>query len=293
MGGCRIRLGRFPGARCGDARSPGSGYLVTAPGRGPARTAAAAGLRVAYSDDGGGTWTAVQVSASATDYATHGGALFALDYRHIWLCTFESDVWFSADGGLTWTDQEAPAPGSDEQLNYIHFIDEHYGWAVGGYRTTPTGLFIQTTDGGEHWALATAEPQVEMGNAVAVLDGNNVWIGMDDGTLWYSQNWGTTWTQRNLPSALTNRSDVQFVDHYVGFLCGYKAGDGHGVATVMRTIDGGYTWEEYNLADEFDSAVEYMGVNALLICDVNEVHAVTEDIGDGSLVWTLKPAGWT
>lgn len=256
-------------------------------------TAAAAGLRVAYSDDGGANWTAVQVDASATDYATHGGALFALDYRHIWFCTFEADVYFSSDGGVTWTDQNAPTPGSDEQLNYIHFVDQYFGWAVGGYRTTPTGLLIQTTDGGEHWALADSEPQVEMANGVAVLDANNVWVVMDDGTAWYTQNWGATWTQRVLPSTMTNLSDIQFVDHYIGALCGYKAGSGNGVATVMRTIDGGYTWEEYNLATEFDSAVEYMGVNALLFCDVNEIHAVTEDIGVGSLVWTLKPAGWT
>jgi photosystem II stability/assembly factor-like uncharacterized protein len=131
---------------------------------------------------------------------------------------------------------------------------------------------------------------------VAVLDAQNVWMGMDDGTVWYTQNWGTTWTQRTLPSALSLTNgigDIQFVDHYVGALCGWKAGSGNGVAVVMRTIDGGYTWEEYNLPTEFDAAVEYNGVNALLICDVNEIHAVTETFGAGSLVWTLKPAGWT
>jgi len=256
-------------------------------------TTAGAGLRVSYSDDGGATWAADVVVSAGADYAVHGGALFALDYRHIWLCTEFADVYFSNDGGLTWTDQNAPAPAADEQLFYIHFIDAQFGWAVGGFRTTPTGYLIQTTDGGEHWAMATSEPQVELGTCVAVLDAQNVWIGMDDGTLWYTQDWGTTWTQRTLPSTLTNMADVQFIDHYVGALCGWKAGTGNGVATVMRTIDGGYTWEEYNLATEFDAGPEYMGVNALLLCDVNEIHAVTEDIGTSSLVWTLKPAGWS
>jgi photosystem II stability/assembly factor-like uncharacterized protein len=256
-------------------------------------TADAAGLRIAYSDNGGTTWTTVVVDASATDYATHCGSLFALDYRHIWLCTYEADVWFSSDGGLTWTDQNAPAPAASESLNYIHFANESYGWAVGGFRTTPTGLFIQTVDGGEHWALATAEPKVERGNAVAVLDANNVWVGLDDGTLYYTQNWGTTWAQRVLPSVLTNISDVQFLDQYIGFVSGYKAGAGNGVGTIMRTFDGGYTWEEYNLATEFDAAVEFMGVNAMHICHANEVHAVTEDIGTSVLVWVLKPAAWT
>ena len=255
--------------------------------------AGTASAEIAYSDNGGATWTIVAVGASATEYANHSGALFALDYRHIWLCTNEANVWFSSDGGLTWTDQNAPVPAASEGLFYIHFVDANFGWAVGGFRTTPTGLFIQTVDGGEHWALATAEPKVERGNCVAVQDANNVWVGLDDGTVYYTQDWGATWTQRTLPSTLANIADIQFVDHYVGALCGYKTGSGHGVATVMRTFDGGYTWEEYNLATEFDAAVEQMGVNALLICDVNEIHAVTEDIGAGSLVWTLKPTGWT
>lgn len=255
-----------------------------------------ASAEVAYSDDGGATWTTVAVGASGTEFAWHGGALFALDYRHIWFCTNEANVWFSSDGGLTWTDQVAPTPAASEGLNYIHFIDEYFGWAVGGEVTSPTGYFIQTTDGGEHWSMATTEPKIEMGTCVAVQDAQNVWIGLHDGTVHYTQNWGTSWTARTLPSTLETSggvSDLQFVDHYVGALCGHKAGSGNGVATVMRTIDGGYTWEEYNLADEFDTAVEYYGVNALLICDVNEIHAVTEDIGTSALVWTLKPAGWT
>ena len=116
------------------------------------------------------------------------------------------------------------------------------------------------------------------------------------GAVWYTQDWGATWTQRTLPSTLATTvgsADIQFVDHYVGALCGWKAGVGNGTGVVMRTIDGGYTCEEYNTAAEFDAAVEYMGVNALLMCDVNEIHAVTEDIGPVSQVWTLKPAGWT
>jgi len=253
-----------------------------------------ASAEVAYSDDGGATWSAsIAVGASATEFANGGGSLFALDYRHIWFCTNEANVWFSSDGGVTWTDQNAPTPAASEGLFYIHFVDENFGWAVGGFRTTPTGLFIQTTDGGEHWSLSTTEPKVERGNAVAVLDANNVWVALDDGTVYYTRDWGATWNARVLPSTMTNIGDIQFVDHYVGGLCGYKAGAGNGVATVMRTFDGGYTWEEYNLADEFDASVEQYGVNALLFCDVNEIHAVTEDIGAGSLVWTLKPAGWT
>ena len=255
-------------------------------------TAAVAGLRVAYSDDNGGTWTVVQVSASATDYAVHSGALFALDHRNIWLCTFEADVWFSDDAGVTWTDQGAPTPAANEALYYIHFIDENYGWAVGGYRTTPTGLFIQTTDGGDHWALATAEPATEMGVWVAVLDAYHVWVGLDDGTVYYTDDWGTTWTQRTLPVAMTNTGDGMFVDDYCGFICGYRNDGVDDHPIIYRTINGGHDWEYWIYPTAFDSSVTHFGLNAIWVCSYNEAHAVGEQLSGGnSIVWTLDVAG--
>ena len=258
-------------------------------------TAGAAGLRVAYSDDVGATaWTPVVVDVSNTDYAAHSGALFALDHRHIWLCTFEADIYFSSDGGLTWTDQEAPTPGSNEVLNYVHFIDENYGWAVGGYRSTPTGLFLQTTDGGVHWALATVEPKVEMGVWVAVLDAYKVWVGLDDGTVYFSNDWGATaWTRRVLPLTFVNTGDVMFIDHYCGFVCGYYNDGADDHAVIQRTFNGGADWEYFVYPTAFDTTVEYFGLNAIWVCSYNEAHAVGEMLSGGhSIIWTLKPTAW-
>lgn len=247
---------------------------------------------IAYSDDAGATWTAVDVGVTNGEFGNHSGALFALDHRHIWACTNLANVYFSSDGGLTWTDQNAPTPGASEGLYYIHFIDENFGWAVGGFRTTPTGLFIQTTDGGEHWNLATAEPKVEMGNWVNVIDAYRVWVGLDDGTVFFSNDWGATWTERVLPSTLVNTGDGTFISEYEGAICGYKTGAGFGVPVIFRTFNGGYDWEEYNHTSEFDSAIVHYGLNAVIMCSINEIHAVGEACDSLGLVWTLKPAGW-
>jgi len=249
-------------------------------------------MEIGYSDDEGATWTNVNVGSTNGEYAMHSGALFALDHRHIWLCTDQANVYFSDDGGLTWTDQNAPTPGANESLNYVHFIDENFGWAVGGFRTTPTGLFIQTTDGGEHWDLATAEPKVEMGNWVNVIDAYRVWVGLDDGTVYFSNDWGATWTQRTLPSTLVNTGDGTFISEYEGAIVGYKTGAGNGVPVCFRTFNGGHDWEEYNHTSEFTNAVAHYGLNAVLMCSINEIHIVGEDCDGVSLVWTLKPAGW-
>jgi hypothetical protein len=251
-------------------------------------------MDVAYSDDGGATWTEVTVGSTNTEYAMHSGALFALNQRNIWLCTDQGNVYFSSDGGLTWTLQSVPAPAANESLYYVHFVDESFGWAVGGFRTTPTGHFIQTTDGGAHWAMATTEPKVELGIWVSVIDNNRVWVGLDDGTVYYTNNWGTTWTARTLPVTPTNTGDGQFIDEYCGFICGHRTVSGNLFPIVYRTVNGGFDWEYWQHTTSFSTAVEQFGLNALLVCGYNVAHAVGEQLTGGfSIIWTLKPAGET
>lgn len=248
---------------------------------------------IAYSDDDGVSWTLVEYGTTAGEFVNHSGGLFALDFRHIWLVTDLANVFFSSDGGQSWTDQGAPAPAADEGLWYVHFIDENLGWAVGGYRTTPTGHFIETTDGGEHWNLATTEPKIEMGTWVNVLDAQRVWVGLDDGTVYFTNNWGTTWTQRLLPSTLINTGDGTFYDDHIGAVSGYKTGSGHGVPVVFRTFDGGYSWEEYDYPIEWNAAPTHFGINAIIFCHENELIAVGEMVVAGaSLIWHLKPQGF-
>jgi len=255
-------------------------------------TVAATTMSVRYSDDSGTTWTAVDVG-EAGEFCVHSGALFALDSSHIWMCTNLSNIFFSNDAGLTWTDQAAPAPGVDEVLNYIHFVDFDRGWAVGG-NVAASGLFLETTDGGAHWNLADAEPAATAGIWVSVVDNNTVWCGTNAGAVWYSNNWGTTWTQRLLPITPTATGDGRFFGQYAGFIGGTRTVSAEVFPIVYRTMDGGYSWEYYQNATSFSTAVELFGLNAIQVCHENKVVAVGEQlVGGSSLVWTLKPNGST
>ena len=247
-----------------------------------------------YSDDGGATWVGeVEVGSVNDEYAIHSGALFALDNRHIWLCTDGANVYFSSDAGLTWTLQGVPDPAADESLYYVHFVDENYGWAVGGYRSTPTGHFIQTVDGGAHWTLAAAEPKTELGIWVSVIDNSRVWVGLDDGTVYYTNDWGANWTARGMPVTPVNTGDGRFIDEHCGFIGGYQTVGGNHYPIIYRTFDGGYNWEYYRHTTSFSITPTY-GLNAIQVCSYNKVHAVGEQLTGGhSIVWTLKPAGAT
>ena len=249
-----------------------------------------------YSEDGGDTWAGVvDVTGSvAGEYGMHSGALFALDMRHIWLCTSTAAVYFSNDGGLTWTAQSTPDAGGSEALYYVHFKDENYGWAVGGQAAT-SAHFIQTVDGGTHWALADAEPEALEGVWVSVIDNNRVWCGTSSGlNIWYSNDWGATWTERELPTPPVETGDGRFIDEYCAFIGGYRTVGGHHYAAMYRTFDGGYEWECYTHATSFSTTPTYYGINAIQVCGYNKVHAVGEQLTAGhSIVWTLKPAGAT
>lgn len=192
---------------------------------------------VAYSDDDGATWTTVNIGGPAAGHGPiTGRSLFALDQLHIWLATRVGYIYFSEDGGETWTAQEAGVVTVTDYY-FIHFAD-----GFNGIAGAAADVIAVTTDGGQTWAAATATGgggEIFCGWA---LDENRFWVGTDDGTLWFSNDGGTTWTQRTgwTGSATGDIKDLAFVNEYQGFMAYDTAA---AVGKILRTIDGGYTWE--------------------------------------------------
>ena len=155
-----------------------------------------AAFRVAYTDDMGATaWTVVTISATVAEGGTGPKSLFALDSQHIWACSTTGDVYFSSDGGETWTDQNAAGVSGGIQLNALSFIDEEIGYAVGN-----TDTIIYTTDGGLHWAAAMATGTGDDLLAVTCFSQYRLLVGTDNatlgGSLWISFDGTTTWEER-------------------------------------------------------------------------------------------------
>jgi photosystem II stability/assembly factor-like uncharacterized protein len=240
---------------------------------------------IAYSDDTGVTWTQPAASGTANSYAPHGGCLYSLDKDHIWHCSDLGTIWFSGDGGLTWTDQDAPVPGGGVQDLYcIHFRDANYGAAVG-----ESGTFMYTSDGGGHWTIGTA-PVAGTLTGVSVIDANRVWCVSAAGVCYYSNDMGTTWNTRTLPTTPTALGDIAFADEFMGAICGnYHATDDYGI--VYRTFNGGHDWEVFINNTAFDTTLEYYGLNALWICDWNHIYAVGEPVDSVGLIFELSNAG--
>jgi len=74
-----------------------------------------------------------------------------------WAVGDRGAIWHTDDGGLSWNLQPS---GVSCQLNGVFFLDQHNGWAVGGFTSpyvhTTHGVIIHTIDGGQRWTRITS-----------------------------------------------------------------------------------------------------------------------------------------
>lgn len=243
---------------------------------------------IAYSDDGGANWTNVDMTltpggaaAPNGQYAVGGGALFALDQYHIWFCTTGGYVYFSDDGGVTWTAQEQGVISAGGNFNHVHFAnDGNEGFVVGD-----ANIIARTNDGGTTWA-ETNEPAAEAGNNAQCV-GKNIysniwWVGYDTNTrLYYTTDDGTTWTERAFTGSGVAGGEVADIAFY-NDLCGWMLSNTSGiVGTVHRTRDGGYTWEAITTPTN-------AGLNAIWPCSCNQAFAVGEVQGTTGVILNIS-----
>jgi len=242
-------------------------------------TLAATVLQTFYSDDWGVTWVGpVAVTGSVViEAAQWNGALFALDAQHIWLVTDDGAgavgaIYFSNDGAVSWT---AQVSSSGDALNYVRFINENIGMAVGD--TDDVNL---TTDGGANWALAPTAGSVGGFNVMCcdLHDQYRLWIGYSNGTLYFSNDGGTVWTQRlfSAPAGgatLVRISDIMFVNEHCGYFILRWTLGGNNRSSVYRTVNGGWSWEIYSDIAAWGYYV-VDGLDAIWACDCNHAIAV-------------------
>jgi hypothetical protein len=91
---------------------------------------------IAYSDDLGATWTAVNVGAVNGQFMAGPGALFAIDQYNIWAVTSGGYIYKSEDGGLTWTAQESGVLAA-QTFYQVKFLSTSFGVVAGRRQLDP------------------------------------------------------------------------------------------------------------------------------------------------------------
>ena len=129
----------------------------------------------------------------------------------------------------SWTPADS---NTNENLNSVYILDQHYGWAAGD-----NGTILHTSNGGETWVPKNSRTSENL-NYVHFFDELRGWIAGDENTLIFTDDGGNTWSDRR-PSSVPgqNLNSVYFTDWKRGFTAG---GPGN---VIYRTDDAGLTWQ--------------------------------------------------
>ena len=212
-------------------------------------------------------------------------------------------ILYSPDGGRSWVRQGTPDMIPDVRLKDVFAVDDQVCWVAGEADTLRgTTVLLFTEDGGATWSnqgsslrtsrpvsiaaivahdkdtawavtsdtcMVIKSPSVVSYSALAVADGRNVWCcgqaADGNAVVEYSPDGGTTWSEMPVGTASSSQrpTDIYAAPGPVLYL------SGTGLMGVLRSADGGWTWEQALSSD--------VDVNALDACFDNYVWAAGSD----------------
>lgn len=109
---------------------------------------------IVMSDDGGQTWAAVAPTGGAGDIL----CAFRLDKNRAWVGDDDGKLWFTNNGGTTWTQRTGWTGSGTGDVTAIKFANEYQGFMVHNAGGGGAGTVLHTTDGGFNWdALTTPD----------------------------------------------------------------------------------------------------------------------------------------
>ena len=241
-------------------------------------TDAGSPAEAAYSDDAGATWTTANIGADNGEFVSSSKAVYAINQNNIWAGTDSGRIYFSGNGGVSWTVQEDQGIHS-AAWNWVHFMDDRNGFAGGA-----GDIVAITTDGGDVWSQVNATGNGGDIVAGGVIDINTFWVGTDDAELFYTTDAGTTWSERSFSIGAGTAAavdDIRFVDNMLGFM---SVRNDSAKSTLLMTRTGGFNWEIITTPTN-------SGVNSLAVCGPRLVYAVGEVSGSKPVIYKVQPVG--
>lgn len=229
---------------------------------------------ILYSPDAGQSWVRQGSPSMIPDVRLKD--VFAVNDQICWIAG-EADtlrgttvILYTKDGGATWSNQGSSLRTSRPvSIAAIVAYDKDTAWAV----TSDTCMVIKTVNGGGSWSVCRESSSVVSYSALTVADGRNVWCcgqaADGNAVVEYSPDGGTTWSEMPVSAASSSQrpTDIYAASGPVLYL------SGAGAMGILRSADGGETWENALSAD--------VDINSMEVCFDNYVWAA----GSGGIMY--------
>ncbi len=221
--------------------------------------------------DGGETWSEQDVGSPVEQGSARifEGVSF-VDENTGWVIGSERCIYKTIDGGKSWKKDKPPGKG---HLQAVQFLDASTGWVLshgmlcttdGGQTWTEyklgrynhnfsfrfsdakngivvsIGETLRTRDGGKTWSAVGGLRYGDFMPAVCTTDANNGWL-VGNHIIYHTSDGGLSWQPTSTPGDLL--SNLSFIDNKLGWAVGYTGAGADARCLVLKTKDGGDTWE--------------------------------------------------
>jgi photosystem II stability/assembly factor-like uncharacterized protein len=191
-----------------------------------------------YTTDGGQTW----ISGENVSLDLEG--LDIVDENVIWASGRNVQVRVSVDSGRTW--QAASSIGDGTTAPYISFLDTQTGWVA----TRNSQQLWATSDSGQTWTEIALPEGLTTLAGISLRTATNGYLLDDSCALYTTRDAGQSWSLQTLglggkivTAYELPLTAIRFTDADHGLVVLSLEGGG-GEALVLRTADGGETWEQ-------------------------------------------------
>lgn len=202
----------------------------------------------------------------------------AIDHDFIVIGAYPSKLFITSDAGSTWTVKTLPYSSPMD----LSLVDRNRF-----YIAFSNGIFMWTSDGGDHWLTAYSYQQkTTFGNYIEMFSSTDG-IAMGDGDPFIripvflktidGINWVETCSQPLGGGASDGPSGIDFVDANIGY---YSPKGGPPPRKLCKTTDGGFSWTEMDFS-VYANVLKFYNKDFGLLINVPNVHVTL----DGGFNW--------
>jgi photosystem II stability/assembly factor-like uncharacterized protein len=158
----------------------------------------------------------------------------------------------TTDGGDTWTITDTIKPFS-AFVRSVEFINDSTGFLGMLPNGGLTAGIYKTTDGGQSFNYINSPAFNNQGGVCGMAHYGNTVIGVgiynDQRHFYKSVDAGDTWSVLTLgPTLVSGLVDCYMFNDSVYLACGQKTISSVGIATIIKSVDGGATWQQVALS---------------------------------------------